>query len=97
MFSQEENAMHKKTPTVVGTVGIREGWPQLSSREEGCMVRDEAGQAAEETASEKSFRKEHYGFMPLPPCRKIVSPVMYSASSLARNTHTRPTSFSASP
>jgi len=34
-----------------------------------------------------------YGLRPLPPCRVMVSPVMYSASELARNTHTRPMSF----
>ena len=37
-----------------------------------------------------------YGRRPLPPCSVIVSPVTYAASSDARNTHTRPTSFSGS-
>ena len=37
------------------------------------------------------------GFMPEPPCTMMVSPVTNEASGLARNTHTRPTSFSASP
>ena len=34
-----------------------------------------------------------YGLRPLPPWRVMVSPVTYSASELARNTHTRPMSF----